>query len=179
MVMTEFQGFLRNLFDYFDKKAPKVTQINLWFESVQRIDSEALQRIYDDLRQDEALPRNLPKAMWASYGEWMRDHPGEDGPCECHEGFWEVCFYLEESKQWAIYLIPCGRCTKTSWPRTRLDLLEHRFYDREPNRIQDEPPEWGLIIPDKPSMAVFQKRIRDFLATKTPVFDFDGTEVPF
>lgn len=175
MVRSEFEVFLKNLYDYFDRKqAPKVSQIGLWFSRVEKIVSEAMERIYQDLCQEDGLPKNLPKAMWGSYAEWQRDHPGESGPCECHNGIWEVCFYLEEPKQWAIYLIPCGRCSNTAWPRTRLDLLEHHLYrDREPKRFQNEPPEWGFIIPDIPSLKVFQDRISAYLATKTPKFDYE------
>lgn len=174
MVMPEFEMFLKRLYDYFDKKqAPKLTQIKLWFERVEKISGEAVEQIYQDLTQEDGPPKNLPKAMWGSYAEWQRDHPGEEGPCECHGGIWEVCFYVEHMQEWAIYLIPCGRCTKTAWPRTRLDLLEHRIYrDMEPKRFQKEPPEWGLIIPDKPSLKVFQDRVRAYLATKMPAFDF-------
>lgn len=182
MVRSEFESFLKNLYDYFDRKqAPKVTQINLWFERVEKIASHALGRIYQDLCQEDGPPKNLPKAMWGSYAEWQRDHPGEEGPCECHDGFWEVCFYLEDEQQWAIYIIPCGRCSKThGLPRNRLDLLEHSHYrSREPKRFQKEPPEWGFIIPDIPSLKFFQDRTRAYLATKTPVFDYDFTEIPF
>lgn len=172
MVRQEFQGFLKTLYDYFDRQPPRVTQIDVWLEAVANIPGEALPTILKELYQGDNIPRNLPKAMWAIYVEWKRGTNFIEDACECHHGYWDLCFYLPDESQWAVYSIYCGRCHKTTGPHSRFELLDKKYLLPEPTRLQAEPPEWGFIAPDGPSLAFFQERVRVHLAEIVPKFDY-------
>jgi hypothetical protein len=136
MVKTEFEGFLKTLFDYFDKMAPKAVSLDLWFKEVESIPAKALPPILSGLYRSDMMPRNLPKAMWAIFYELLATNPKEsNGACECLEsrkdkhgkimgpvGFWEVAFYRPELRGWDIFKIACS-CITENGPRTGTPFL--------------------------------------------------------
>lgn len=176
MRKEKFTTFLKAIYDYYDRMHPKKVQADLWFSHVEKIPDEALDSILKELCTADSTPKNLPKAMWGAYADWKRANSFMESRCECHEGFWELCAYLPGNKSWAVYSIPCGRCQKTIGPRCRFDLLDKDWLQREPSRLQAEPPEWGLILPDEDSTRVFKDRIKEHLAGITPRFDMSLSE---
>lgn len=167
MTLEELKGFLKNLYDYFDKPRPKLSQAELWLPDVEKIPSAAIPFVLSQMKQNERPAVNLPRAMWGAYGEWKRSQNISTETCECHQGFWEVAFYLPADKTWSIYTISCGNC-RSRGPREKFALLDRSYYEREPNRYMDYPPDWSLIYPDQPSLEFIKVKIQAHLATKKP-----------
>ena len=167
MVKADFARWLKQALAYFERKEPSDATVDLWYERVRDIPAQALPRIYQDLTEQEAFPRNLPAFMWARSQEWLSANPRfrrlPDGNCECHRGFFDVAFWRPELAEWAVFTFPCGLCNHSDGPRSRFDLLNPNLYDREPNRYQESPPPWGLIYLDEDSVRKKCQEVRDYL----------------
>lgn len=163
MVKADFARWLKQALTYFERKEPSDATVNLWYEKVKDIPGASLPHIYQEITAQEAFPRNLPGFMKFKAMEWLAANPETSSKCECHRGVWEVAFWRPELGEWAIFSIPCGPCNGTEGPRQRFDLLNDKFYDREPDRYMETPPPWALIYPDKDSIRKKCQEIRAYL----------------
>ncbi len=153
---------------YFERKEPSDATVDLWFQAVRDVPAEALPWLYRKLIELEAFPRNLPGFMLARAREWRAGNPHRQPRdyCECHSGVWEVAFWRPELGEWAIFTIPCGRCSGQEGPRQIFDLDNRKLYDREPDRYMAEPPDWALIYPEKDSLRKKTREILDYLKNR-------------
>jgi len=165
MEKETFERWLDKALTFFDRKGPSSATVDLWFQAVKDITAEALPRVYQELTELESLPRNLPGFMQAKARDWLGANPHKQarGNCECHKGVWEVACWRPELAEWVIFTVPCGPCNGREGPRERIDLLNPKFYEREPDRYMEAPPPWALIYPDKDSIGKKRREVLAFL----------------
>lgn len=109
---------IENLGAFYERKVKPISRtLEMWFEKVKKIPSEAVMPIQDKIMDEcERWPANLTATMWAMYHRWLDAHPEkrafrEAVNCPDCEGGWLVLSKLVEGyKQPLSFSAPCGRC---------------------------------------------------------------------
>jgi hypothetical protein len=139
MEKTEFVDLLKELSDFYERKEPKTSTIDLWYRLVQRIPSEPVKWITKKIEEVyEAFPRNLTAALWSSYTQWQQSYPEKkakkvyfDCP-DCNEGL--IFAKKKNAPHVSEFVFRCSRCRQDNtraYPlSSRLELLEE--YDVMP-----------------------------------------------
>ena len=132
MELFEYNKFLKELSDFYERKEPKPGTAELWFEKVAKIPGEPLKWIAKKIENDnDSFPRNLPTAICAAYREWQQANPSkiahkrhEDCP-DCQDGL----IWARQAKQGIryTYVFACARCqqcTASQYPQAlRVELM--------------------------------------------------------
>lgn len=112
MTYPEFQKFVGNLCDYFDRgtRIPKANAIRLWYEQLNHIPVADLKPIFRQLTQNN-WPSNLPadvKRAWSGSARTEKEKEAAGCP-ECERG---VLFMKrrEDLGYYGKYAFRCGRC---------------------------------------------------------------------
>ena len=134
MELYEFTKALSTLCDYSERKEPKQSTIEPWFENVKRIPSEPIKWIVKKIQEThDSFPKNMPSAFWGSFGEWQQANPDK----RAHESFFNCTDCLEglifakkfiEGKKYS-YVFRCTKCRQNhnqNYPAmSRLELMEN------------------------------------------------------
>lgn len=76
MKLEEFNDLLIELSNFYERKEPKQSTIELWYRLVNRIPSEPVKWITKKIETNyETFPRNLTAALWSTYNEWQQAYP--------------------------------------------------------------------------------------------------------
>ena len=76
MVKTSFATTVMELYNYFRySKLPSTQQIDLWHDDVKFIPDVALGWIFDKLKREDSIPRNLPKAFISQWYSYRKANP--------------------------------------------------------------------------------------------------------
>lgn len=117
MTQMHFREFVYDLSDYYERKRPQDSTLDLWFDEVRNIPDEPLEWIKGKIfKENDTKPTNLPAIMWALYNAWLQANPhkrafAQERDCPDCEGGWLVL-----QKRLPMYAIPishsapCGRC---------------------------------------------------------------------
>lgn len=74
MDKTSFSNLVVNLYRYFRyDKRPSTEQINMWQEDLEYIPNSASNEILRLLKENDSVPRNLPKAIKGAYARCKKD----------------------------------------------------------------------------------------------------------
>ena len=132
MELFEYNKFLKELSDYYERKEPKPGTTELWFSEVRKIPGEPLKWIAKKIEnENDSFPRNLPSAVWGAYREWQQANPHkiahkwrEDCP-DCQGGL----IWARQAREGVryTYVFACARCqqcTASQYPRAlRAELM--------------------------------------------------------
>jgi hypothetical protein len=120
MNLIEFQGSVKKICSYYERKIPNDNTLDLWFEKTKNIPLDSVSWIERKIfEENESYPKNLPSIMWALYSAWLAAHPEKRAfknavSCpDCEEG-WLVLEKQENYKQPTSYSAACGRCKQVS-----------------------------------------------------------------
>ena len=117
MTQINFRNFVFGVSDYYERKRPQDSTMDLWFDEVRNIPDEPLEWITGKIfKENDTKPTNLPATMWALYNAWLQANPNkrafaQERDCPDCEGGWLVL-----QKRLPMYAIPishsapCGRC---------------------------------------------------------------------
>ncbi len=76
MTREEFFSAAREIALFFGATSPSTHRMDLWFQSVEHIPSEAVGEIVKAVTGDlDSMPRNLPRVFRDRFDAWMRLHP--------------------------------------------------------------------------------------------------------
>jgi hypothetical protein len=118
VVRHEFDAIIGNLGAFYERKVrPIPMTLDMWFEKVKKIPSEAVtpiqQRIMDEC---EGWPKNITAMMWALYHQWLSAHPEKrahreavDCP-DCEGGWLALQKNVDGYRQKISHSAACGRC---------------------------------------------------------------------
>ena len=161
MEKPEFLKLVRDLVAYFERKAvPTSGTIDMWYQDVKGVDSEALGHILEALKQDERWPSNLPLAIKRAWSDWARSAGNQPSRREavsryhscpdCERG---VIFVRREDEWGNIcgFAFACKRCGQcdTALPAAALGELLAKGYEENdcrtfvPAPMRREDSEWA------------------------------------
>lgn len=125
MVRQEFDAVIENLGAFYERKVKPIPRtLEMWFEKVKNIPSEAVGPIQDKIMDEcEYWPRNLPATLWAMYHTWLEAHPEKrahrteiDCP-DCESGWLTLQKIVLNKFGKSMYRTaiptfawPCGKC---------------------------------------------------------------------
>jgi len=73
MVRTSLATTVLKLYQYFRySKLPESEQIDIWYDELKYIPDNAMDGIFNELKNNDNIPRNLPRAMKAIYGKFPK-----------------------------------------------------------------------------------------------------------
>lgn len=150
MMKPEFLAFVRKLCKHYGKRdEPDVETMDLWFEVVQAVPGEALEKISLDIRSEhDFFPRNLAKAVrdaWSARQEDGRADSEEDRApavrCEECGGSGYLWAWRDETGRngqplgRVRYCFRCGHCKRYAqamhgMPMATWPMLERQHYSR-------------------------------------------------
>lgn len=117
MTPIQFRAFVFDLSDYYERKRPQDSTLDLWFDEVRNIPDEPLEWIKTKIfKENDSKPSNIPATMWALYNAWLAAHPEkrarrDNVDCPDCEGGWLVLQkWVEGYRQPISHSAPCGRC---------------------------------------------------------------------
>jgi hypothetical protein len=134
MEIFEFAQSLKTLCDFYERKEPKQSTIELWFESVHKMPSEPLKWIVKKIQEThDSFPKNMPSAFWSGYTEWQSANPDKRATpsffacSDCNEGLIFANKVVNKIKY--SYVFRCTKCKQNhnnNYPAmSRLELLEN------------------------------------------------------
>jgi hypothetical protein len=76
MVKESFSKTVMDLYSYFRfSKLPSERQIDLWYDEVDFIPEMAMDWIFKELKTEDSVPRNLPKAFMSQWYSYRKANP--------------------------------------------------------------------------------------------------------
>ena len=113
MKKFQLERLVINIFSYFgyEKKQNEIdNKVNIWFSDLEFIPNEAIDFIFNGLKENDNIPKNLPKAIKAIYYVWENNNPSKliyvkDNCPTC-----EQKGYLIFEKSGYNFLARCGHC---------------------------------------------------------------------
>jgi hypothetical protein len=126
MQLLEFNNLLTELSNYYERKEPKTSTIDLWYNKIHAIPSEPIKWIAKKIEEsNDSFPKNLPSAIWGAYTEWQQANPEKlaresffDCP-DCNEGL----IFAKKQKNGVnySYVFRCARCKQNHYRAYPLD----------------------------------------------------------
>ena len=117
MNQIQFRQFVYDLSDYYERKRPQDSTLDLWFDEVRNIPDDPLEWIKTKIfKENDTKPSNIPATMWALYNAWLQAHPEkraykESVDCpDCEEGWLVLKKTVKGYRQPISHSAPCGRC---------------------------------------------------------------------
>ena len=134
MELYEFTKALSTLCDFYERKEPKQSTIELWFGLIKRMPSEPIPWIIKKIQEThETFPKNMTAAFWGTYSEWQQANPDKRAiqsffDCsDCSEGLIFAKKIIEGKKY--SYVFRCTKCRQNhnqNYPSmSRLELMEN------------------------------------------------------
>jgi len=130
MVKTSFATTVMDLYNYFRySKLPSTQQIDLWHEDVKFIPDVALSWIFDKLKREDSIPRNLPQAFIAQWYAYRKANPDKSisdfGYCEDCFGHGIHMFKVTPKNEGDFPYTYVARCSKCdNWKKQLGGLTE-------------------------------------------------------
>lgn len=76
MQRPNFIAMVRKLCDYYERKPPSSSAVDLWLSKVERYPDECIPWMVRTITDRfEKFPPNLPNVLRGLWEEWLRDHP--------------------------------------------------------------------------------------------------------
>ena len=73
MVRTSLATMILKLYQYFRySKLPDSEQIDVWYDELKYIPDSAVDGIFNELKTEDNIPRNLPRAIKGIYGKFPK-----------------------------------------------------------------------------------------------------------
>lgn len=118
MVRTDFEAIIGNLGAFYERKVrPTPMTLDMWFEKVKKIPSEAVNPIQQKIMDEcDGWPKNITATMWALYHSWLAAHPEkrafkEAVNCpDCEGGWLALQKKVDGYRQPISHSAPCGKC---------------------------------------------------------------------
>lgn len=117
MTQIQFRSFVFDVADYYERKRPQDSTLDLWFDEVRNIPEECLEWVKVKIfKENDNKPSNLPGTMWALYNAWLQANPHkraftEEKDCPDCEGGWLVLHkWLDQYGRNIEHSAACGRC---------------------------------------------------------------------
>ena len=143
MLRFDFERLITELCDYYERKEPKLGTVDLWFEKVKSIPSEAMPWIIKKIcHENERFPNNLPGMLAALFFSWRESNPDKVASqarfyCpDCEDGTIQT-WKIGANGRCYSYLFRCARCRQDNtqaWPLAHRDELLRQGY--EPEQIE-------------------------------------------
>jgi len=132
----EFKRFVGKLVHYYNRKTIPTTQsLNIWLQEVERIPAEALDFIFNHIKQGDSFPGNLPKAMRDGWQEWIRANGKSNGGfVECEDGCDRGILFVWHTVHCTGFAFRCARCNQSDLigiPAAKYGDLVRRGYERQ------------------------------------------------
>lgn len=129
MDKASFSRLIGDLYQYFRyDKFPDMTQINLWYEDVKYIPEKSLESVFKNLKENETIPRNLPKAMRQAYSQVPKqtrviEYDLYDDPRYPIENLWTALKILEnkDNDEFIRY------CRSVKMPLQDIERVKNKF----------------------------------------------------
>lgn len=115
MNKDDFNGFLRNISDYFGlEKYITPQRFSKWFAIVEHLPAEALEYITNRFYEEkETIPRNIPKWMREYFRQWLNSNPDKIArnftSTQCDDCKSDGLIYFK-ANDGNNYVARCGSC---------------------------------------------------------------------
>jgi hypothetical protein len=117
MNQIQFRQFVFDLSDYYERKRPQDSTLDLWFNEVHAIPEEPLEWMKVKIfKENDSKPSNIPATMWALYNAWLQANPHkrsfrEEVNCpDCESGWLALEKEVDGYRQKISHSAACGKC---------------------------------------------------------------------